>query len=94
MSLLGHVLRFLIRVYQYAISPYFPPTCRYMPTCSAYALEAIETHGALKGTWLAVRRFSRCHPLGGWGYDPVPPAEASQHTCHSTHTCKATPPPQ
>ncbi len=62
----------LIRFYQAAISPMFPATCRYTPTCSRYALEAVERHGALRGGWLAARRLLRCHPLGGSGWDPVP----------------------
>ncbi len=63
----------LIRFYQRAVSPLFPPRCRFIPSCSQYALEAVEKYGAVKGTWLAVKRFSRCHPFhkGGW-YDPVP----------------------
>ena len=62
-----------IRFYQRQISPLSPPRCRYIPTCSEYALEAVEKYGALKGGWLALRRFLRCHPFhrGGW-YDPVP----------------------
>ena len=66
------MLRF-IRFYRRAISPLFPPTCRFVPTCSQYALEAIEKYGAAKGGWLALKRFLLCHPLhkGGW-YDPVP----------------------
>lgn len=64
----------LIRFYQVAISPWKPSSCRYQPTCSAYAKEAIEVHGALRGSWLGLRRLLRCHPWGGFGYDPVPPA--------------------
>jgi putative membrane protein insertion efficiency factor len=62
----------LIRFYQRAISPWFPPACRYYPTCSAYAIEAIERHGFLKGTLLAAKRILRCHPFHAGGYDPVP----------------------
>lgn len=61
-----------IRFYQLAISPHFPPACRYTPTCSQYAIEAIRKHGPLKGLWLGVKRICRCHPWGGSGYDPVP----------------------
>lgn len=66
------LLRMPIRFYQLAISPMTPPSCRYFPTCSNYALEAIEKYGALKGGWLAVRRILRCHPFRPGGYDPVP----------------------
>ena len=69
---MSRILICLIKFYQSAISPHFPPACRYTPTCSAYALEAIKKHGAIKGSWLAMKRISRCHPLGGRGYDPVP----------------------
>lgn len=62
----------LIAIYRYAISPMLPPRCRYTPTCSQYAIEAIEKYGAFKGGWLAAKRIARCHPLGGSGYDPVP----------------------
>ena len=68
------ILGTLVRVYRYAISPLFPPSCRYHPTCSAYALEAIETHGAIRGGWLALKRVGRCHPWREGGYDPVPKA--------------------
>ena len=63
----------LIRFYQRAISPWFPARCRFRPTCSAYAMEAIQKHGACKGGWLAVKRFCRCHPFSNRDpYDPVP----------------------
>ena len=61
-----------IRFYQYCISPLKPPTCRYTPTCSQYAIEAIRKHGPLKGLGLALKRILSCHPWGGSGYDPVP----------------------
>ncbi|MEX1102757.1 MAG: membrane protein insertion efficiency factor YidD [Dehalococcoidia bacterium] len=66
------VLLKLIRGYQAAISPIIPPMCRYEPSCSKYAYEAVERHGALRGVWLAARRVVRCTPWGGKGYDPVP----------------------
>ncbi|AOV07031.1 membrane protein insertion efficiency factor YidD [Sporosarcina ureilytica] len=66
------ILLSIIKFYQKAISPLTPPTCRFHPTCSQYGFEAIETHGALKGSWLAVRRISKCHPFHEGGYDPVP----------------------
>jgi len=62
----------VIRVYQRWISPAFPPACRFEPTCSAYAVGALDRHGVLKGGWLAIRRIGRCHPWNPGGYDPVP----------------------
>jgi uncharacterized protein len=74
------LIRLLIRFYQIAISPVIhfiggPGCgCRYTPTCSEYFLRAVETHGALRGSWLGIKRLARCHPWGGHGHDPVPPA--------------------
>ena len=62
----------MIRGYQIILSPLLPPSCRFHPSCSAYALEAVTRHGALKGGWLAARRLARCHPFHPGGYDPVP----------------------
>ena len=72
MSGLARALSFLVRGYQLGLSPYLPFACRYQPTCSQYALEALEIHGGLKGAWLAIKRIGRCRPLGGQGFDPVP----------------------
>ncbi|HIX86414.1 MAG TPA: membrane protein insertion efficiency factor YidD [Candidatus Parabacteroides intestinigallinarum] len=65
---------FLLPVYfyKYCISPMMPPACRYVPTCSEYAIQAIKKYGPLKGSYLAIKRILRCHPWGGSGYDPVP----------------------
>ncbi|WP_416189904.1 membrane protein insertion efficiency factor YidD [Neisseria sp. CCUG17229] len=71
-SPLAKLMLLLIRFYQYAISPLIPPRCRFTPTCSQYAVEAVQKHGALKGGWLALKRIARCHPFGGSGHDPVP----------------------
>ena len=62
----------LIKIYQWIISPILGPKCRFTPSCSHYAVEALKKHGALKGLWLTIKRISRCHPWGGQGYDPVP----------------------
>lgn len=82
--MLSAVLRGLIRAYQLVVSPMLPRSCRYLPTCSDYAAEAIQTHGAPYGAWLALRRLLRCHPWGGSGWDPVPGrADAASHRhCH------------
>ena len=69
---LGWLLMLPIRFYRKFISPLTPPSCRFTPTCSQYAIEAITKHGPFKGTWLAVKRVLRCRPGGGSGYDPVP----------------------
>ena len=65
----------LIRLYQVTLSPFIGGHCRFQPTCSRYGEEALRTHGALRGLWLTARRVGRCHPLGGKGWDPVPPAD-------------------
>lgn len=66
------ILLIFIKFYQKAISPMFPPSCRFHPTCSHYGVEAIETHGAIKGLWLTLVRISKCHPFHKGGFDPVP----------------------
>lgn len=71
---------FLIRVYQVALSPILPSACRYTPTCSQYTLEALKTHGLIKGGWLGAKRIVSCNPWGGKGYDPVP-----EKTCSHKH---------
>ncbi|NLN94712.1 MAG: membrane protein insertion efficiency factor YidD [Bacteroidales bacterium] len=71
-KLLGRFFVLLIRFYQYAISPYLMPSCRYTPSCSEYGIEAIKKYGSFKGGWLTLKRFLSCNPWGGSGYDPVP----------------------
>jgi len=71
-AIVGRMLVLLITAYRLLLSPVLPSTCRYTPTCSAYAREAIEKHGPVRGGWLALRRIGRCHPFGGCGHDPVP----------------------
>lgn len=85
------ILQRLVRGYQLLISPVLPGSCRFYPTCSTYAIEALGQHGPLKGGWLALRRISRCHPWGGSEFDPVPGSDlanqASEHTSkHSACT--------
>lgn len=71
-ALIAGVLRGLVRGYQLALSPFLPAACRFHPTCSQYALEALERHGPVRGSWLATRRIARCHPWCTGGHDPVP----------------------
>lgn len=72
--MLQRILLIAVRFYQKGVSPFTPAACRFTPTCSRYAVDALEAHGALRGSWLAVRRLLRCHPFGGRGFDPVPEA--------------------
>ncbi|MEX1148264.1 MAG: membrane protein insertion efficiency factor YidD [Sphingomonadales bacterium] len=71
----------IIAVYRYGVSPLMPSCCRYQPTCSAYAMEAVDRYGTMRGGLLAVRRVLRCHPWGGHGFDPVPPDAGSSTNC-------------
>lgn len=75
MSPAAHILALPVRAYRLFLSPWVGHGCRYQPTCSAYTLEALATHGALCGGWLAARRILSCHPWGGHGHDPVPPGK-------------------
>lgn len=72
LKLIGQIFILMIRLYQSLISPFFPPSCRFVPTCSAYGVDAIRKHGPFKGGWLTIKRISKCHPWGKSGYDPVP----------------------
>jgi len=72
LKILSYPFILLIKFYQYVVSPLLGPKCRFTPTCSQYAVEALKKHGLLKGGWLTVKRISRCRPGGGSGYDPVP----------------------
>ncbi|RLD33839.1 MAG: membrane protein insertion efficiency factor YidD [Bacteroidetes bacterium] len=72
MKVFSYILIGMVKFYQKAISPLFPPTCRYTPTCSSYSIEALKKYGPFKGGWLSLKRFLSCNPWGGHGYDPVP----------------------
>ncbi len=74
----ARVAQALIRAYQLLLGPFMGGACRFEPSCSTYAMEAIATHGAVKGTWLTVRRLGRCHPFAAPGFDPVPPAASGE----------------
>lgn len=82
MTPLAQIIALPVRAYRLILSPWLGHGCRYQPTCSAYALEALERHGAWRGTWLMLRRIGRCHPWGGAGYDPVPGADPAQDPPH------------
>ena len=85
-SPLGWVFLVVIRFYQLFISPFLGSNCRFQPTCSAYGLEAIRLHGAVRGGYLTIRRILKCHPWGGFGYDPVPQS-ARDTAAHGSQPC-------
>jgi hypothetical protein len=71
-KILSYILIFLVRIYQYVISPILPSACRYTPSCSVYTVDAIKKYGPIKGAWLGIKRIAFCNPWGGHGHDPVP----------------------
>ncbi|MEL6543259.1 MAG: membrane protein insertion efficiency factor YidD [Myxococcota bacterium] len=81
--LLARLLIGCVRVYQWTLSPLLGASCRFQPTCSSYAIEALQRHGPLRGSLLTLRRIGRCHPWGGHGYDPVPAAEPQREARES-----------
>ena len=81
-----HLLIWLLKGYRFAISPLYGQICRYHPSCSAYALEAVTRHGSLRGSWLAFKRVLRCNPWSLGGYDPVPPERSRPPSTQSTPT--------
>ncbi len=80
MKVISLLLRSLVRLYQWTISPILAPRCRFLPTCSEYAIDAFDRHGPVAGGWLALKRITRCHPWADWGYDPVPDAGVRRDT--------------
>ncbi|HEY9080639.1 membrane protein insertion efficiency factor YidD [Magnetovibrio sp.] len=85
MNPLAFVMRALVLGYKWIISPVLPGSCRFYPTCSSYTLQALETHGALKGGWLGLKRFARCHPWNDGGFDPVPGTDMHTHAHRHDH---------
>jgi len=80
------LLSLLLRAYQVVFSPLIGPRCRFFPSCSNYAIEALRVHGAGRGSWLAARRICRCHPWHPGGFDPVPPRQSSTTACGCNHS--------
>lgn len=87
MSPLALALKGAVLAYRWGVSPVLGPRCRYMPSCSEYALEALAAHGGVKGGWLAARRVCRCHPWGGSGWDPVPQPGKAAGSPETSPTC-------
>ncbi len=85
-----YLLIWALRAYRFAISPLYGQVCRYHPSCSAYALEAVTTHGSVRGSWLSLRRLARCHPWAAGGYDPVPARR--EETRDAAAACPPAPP--
>lgn len=81
MTPLAWIISLPVRFYRVVFSPWVGHGCRFQPTCSAYAMEALERHGGLRGAWLTIRRIARCHPLGSSGYDPVPGSDPAHDAC-------------
>lgn len=81
------VLKKLLRAYHWIVSPWLGTRCRFVPSCSEYSMQALDQHGALRGSWLTLKRLGRCHPWGGSGFDPVPdsPEQPDEHTLR--HSC-------
>jgi uncharacterized protein len=90
-SLAARALILLVRAYRRFLSPLLGQQCRFQPTCSAYGLEALQVHGALRGTWLTARRIGRCHPFNRGGYDPVPPAKGAAPYMTSSNRAESGP---
>jgi uncharacterized protein len=83
-TILSFPIIFLVKIYQWIISPILPASCRYTPTCSSYMIDALKEWGPIKGTYLGLKRIGSCHPWGGSGYDPVPKRENQCNHDHST----------
>jgi putative membrane protein insertion efficiency factor len=84
-----HLIRLLLRAYQLGISPLLGANCRFQPSCSQYAIAAVDAHGSLRGGWLAVRRLARCHPFHAGGYDPVPGDPRCERSANAAQACHA-----